>query len=209
MADRLTFFRVDPRLIHSTVMNAWVPELLVGHVVVADSRVLADTRRRNILEMSAMEEVDVSFSSERKLSQHLASIESERNVLVLFSDLDTAVVAQRSGTVMPELNIGHLPASTGSSAMHPAVYLGPEDGARLEALTQRGVLVYVQPLPHDPPLSPTAVPRPVAVTRPKRRLPSVPPATTSPGIATDLLEVVNERGLHLRAAHVLAHFVSP
>lgn len=199
------FFRVDPRLVHATVMNAWVPELLVGHIVIADRDVQRDARRRNILEMSAMEEVDVSFTDERELGAHLSGLEASRNVLVMFTDLERAGAAVVAGAPVDELNVGHLPATNGASAMHPAVYLGPEDVERLGELARAGVHVYVQPLPHDPALSPVGIPRPVAVRRPRRR--SSGSSAASPGVASTEVEVVNERGLHLRAAHVLAHFV--
>lgn len=202
----MTFFRVDPRLVHATVMNAWVPELLVGHIVIADARVRDDLRWRNILEMSAMEEVQVSFAGEAELGPHLDTLEPSHNVLVIFTSLEAALAASRAGAPIDELNVGHLPATNGASAMHPAVYLGPDDVKRLEDLGEQGVRVYVQPLPHDPALSPVGIPRPMQVRRPRRRssAPSNPPA---PGVASAEVEVVNERGLHLRAAHVLAHFV--
>jgi len=208
--DRL-FYRVDPRLVHATVMNAWVPELLVGHIVVADDPIRSDARWRNILEMSAMEEVDVSFAGVRELQGHLDEVEADRNVLVMFTTLEAAVAAVQAGAKIDELNVGHLPASNGASAMHPAVYLGPEDLERLQELSKEGVRVYVQPLPHDPALSPVGIPRPVPVRRPRRTSSSasIPDAGgDTGGTATGEAEVVNERGLHLRAAHVLAHFVS-
>jgi phosphocarrier protein len=186
-------------------MNAWGPELLVGHIVIADRDVRGDARRRNILEMSAMEEVEVSFTDERELEAHLSNLEASGNVLVMFTSLDRATAAVEAGAPVDELNIGHLPATSGASAMHPAVYLGPDDMKQLGELARAGVHIYVQPLPHDPALSPVGIPRPVAVRRPRRSSSASP--TSTPGTASAQVEVVNERGLHLRAAHVLAHFV--
>ncbi len=203
------FFRVDPRLVHATVMNAWVPELRAAHMVIADGQVVADPRRRHILEMSAMEEVGISFAREADLASHLAALSPDRNILVLFSSLPSVELALEAGAVIDQLNVGHLPARSGAEAMHPAVYLGPEDARRLTALHEAGVRVFVQPLPHDPALSPVGIPRPVQVRRPGR-VPSTPPTLVD--AETDLvvrdLEVRNERGLHLRAAHVLAHHVA-
>jgi phosphocarrier protein HPr len=201
-----TFFRVDPRLIHATVMNAWVPELMATHVVIADAEVQEDARRRHILEMSTLEEVELSFTSEQELGQHLRALEASGNVLVLFTHVDAVARAVERGAEIDELNVGHLPAISGASPMHPAVHLGPEDLKRLQLLNAEGVRVYVQPLPHDSALSPIGIPRPVPVRRPRRR--SSVASAASPGFATAEVEVVNERGLHLRAANVLAHFVS-
>jgi len=200
----MVFFRVDPRLVHATVMNAWVPELLVRHIVVADGPLMEDPRRRNILHMSAMEEVEVSFAREEDLGSHLSRLDSSGNVLVMFTSVASVEAAVAAGAPVDELNVGHLPAVNGASAMHPAVYLGPEDVRRLGQLSRDGVRVYVQPLPHDPAVSPVGIPRPVPVRRPRR--PGGAPAGSA-GVASAEVEVVNERGLHLRAAHVLADFV--
>lgn len=205
------FFRVDPRLVHATVMNAWVPELQVRTLLLADASVARDPRRRHILSMSAMDEVDVAFYDETKLPKELLP-----QTLVLFSSLDAVRRAVDAGLYMDEINVGHLPARDGSSALHPAVFLGPEDVEHLEYLKDRGIRVYVQPLPHDPPLAPVGIPRPVAVRRPARRRGSSffaapvhraswesEPAPAS-SLARRTVQVVNEKGLHLRAAHVLA-----
>ncbi|HJL40939.1 MAG TPA: HPr family phosphocarrier protein [Myxococcales bacterium LLY-WYZ-16_1] len=213
MAEPLeeVYFRVDPRLVHATVMNAWVPELRVRTLLLADAEVANDARRRNILSMSAMDEADVAFCDECRLPAELLP-----RTLVLFSSLASVRRALDAGLAMDELNVGHLPARDGSSALHPAVYLGPEDLQQLIELQARGVRVYVQPLPHDPAIAPVGIPRPVAVRRPPGRRsssavrnPSLPrPATEAPEVDSTLVrrsvQVVNDKGLHLRAAHVLA-----
>lgn len=207
------YFRVDPRLVHATVMNAWVPALRVRTLLLADAAVAKDPRRKHILSMSAMDEVDVAFCDESNPPQELLP-----QTLVLFSSLDAVCRAVQAGLPVDELNVGHLPAQAGSSAVHPAVYLGPEDTAELHRLQDQGIRVYVQPLPHDPPLSPLGIPRPVSVRRPPPRrssgsLPAAaPPPMPPPGSeangpshwAKRTVTVVNEKGLHLRAAHVLA-----
>ncbi|MEM1024123.1 MAG: HPr family phosphocarrier protein [Myxococcota bacterium] len=193
------YFRVDPRLVHATVMNAWVPELEVGRLVIADAKVLADPRRRHILHMSAMDEVEVEFVVPARLGLRL---KEGADALVLFSDVDSVMAAAEGGLAIDELNVGHLPATDGRSARHPAVHLGPRDVGQLERLQKEGTRVYLQPLPNDPPLAPFGIPRPVAVKRPRRPAPRSP---SEGGVHRRRLQIVNERGLHLRAAHVLAH----
>ncbi|MGF1511446.1 MAG: HPr family phosphocarrier protein [Myxococcota bacterium] len=202
------YFRVDPRLVHATVTNAWVPELRISVVMVVDDEVVRDRRRQVILSMSAMEEVSVVFVGPDEAAKALSGVESDqdRGVLVLFSRLSDVARAFRAGLELDELNVGHLPAEDGRSAMHPAVFLGSQDLSILHDLSRAGTRVYIQPLPNDPPISPMGIPRMVQVKRPRRK---VDPMTSVPAQGTTKaegqLEVVNERGLHLRAAHALAH----
>lgn len=209
-----TFFRVDPRLIHATLMNAWVPELDAGAIVVADGAVARDTRRRTIYEMSAMEAVEVVFVEEAEAATALAALSSAGvRVIVLFSTLAAVETARAHGLQISTLNVGHVPKAPGREELHPAVHLGPEERACVRRLEAGGVRVLVQPLPDDAPQAPAASqvvapPRPAAPTAPPS--PELRPTVSAPVAGprerrSAVLEVVNERGLHLRAAHVLAH----
>ncbi len=106
--------------------------------------------------------------------------------------------------------------------MLPAVHLGPADVQVIRRLQRRGIKVYIQPLPRDQRLPPPADllsrPPPIAVPVPpsvaayrhaaRPRGDSLGTALSDAGKLERVeakLRVVNERGLHLRAAHALAH----
>ncbi len=200
--SRTILFRVDPRLVHATLMNAWVPALAAEWIIVADERVEKDDRQRTILEMSAMDAVEVCFTSETKVAAAMKSIVLDRPAIVLFSSLESALAALRFGLMFDELNIGHVPSAPGRGEVHPSVYLGESDYAVITAIEGRGVRVVVQPLPDDE--------RKNAHGEPLGSEPSAPAASASSApveageTVRGQLEVVNERGLHLRAAHVFA-----
>lgn len=187
-------FRVDPRLIHATTMNTWVPATGARTVLVVDGAVAQDHRRRAILELSAMGAAEVRFANEAAAAEMLGRIPSSDPALVLFSTLEAAERAQQLGLAIDQLNIGHLPEAPGRAPIHPAVHIGPEDLEVVERLHQRGVNVIVQPLPSD-----KVLPAP----RPRPR--SEPPVVGALLRAEAKLRVVNAKGLHLRAAHLLAN----
>ena len=189
--DSRILFRVDPRLIHATLMNAWVPELGAKLIVIADEEVVSQPRLRTILEMSAMD-TEVLFISERDARTVLARSDLPPTI-VLFSDIHAVLRAMDSGLRLRSLQIGHIPEAPGRKSLHPSVHLGPDDYDLIRRLERSGVAVYVQPLPNDP--------KKVAETASH---PSIP----APETIKDKVEVVNERGLHLRAAHVLAQLAS-
>src|SRR5262245_11652835 len=58
-----SLYRVDPRLVHATLMNAWVPSISAQQLVIVDTEVASDPRARNILAMSAMD-VPIEFVRE-------------------------------------------------------------------------------------------------------------------------------------------------
>ncbi|MCK6547693.1 HPr family phosphocarrier protein [Myxococcota bacterium] len=215
------FFRVDPRLIHATLMNAWVPHVGAKHLVVVDDDVVMDPRFRTILEMSAME-TPLSFVREEDARATVHRIPPSSPVIVLFSSLAGAERAINGGLDVAELNIGHLPEDDDRTRVLPAVHLGPSDLQVIRRLQRRGVAVYIQPLPRDPRLPPPAEvggapadPPQTTQPPPARRSSLLPrPGSVAPAAPAGVdrvqakLRVVNERGLHLRAAHALAHLAA-
>lgn len=212
---RTRHFRVDPRLIHATLMNAWVPALEASHVVIVDRDVAGDPRTRTIFEISAMDLVSIHFVREERAPEVLARIPESETAFVLFSSLEGAERALASGLAMDHLNIGHLPEARMRSRILPAVHLGPSDLEIVGRLMAVGTRVFVQPLPRDEPLSPFH--RAAPEEAPRETTSSLPsPGEKRRGSITrprsgatierieERLEVVNERGLHLRAAHMLA-----
>lgn len=211
-----TFFRVDPRLVHATLMSGWVPSLGLERLVIACSEVAADRRLATICRMSAMEQVQVRCVPEAQVAAALSEARPGCRQMVLFTSLTGVERALDAGLPIDALNVGHLPRVDGTKMLVPAVHLGPEDRLAIDRLTQRGIRVYVQPLADDDPRDPLTEELSTSDLQIPSDLlddPEPPPAVEPPKIkdaspdqVRGQLEVVNERGLHLRAASVVAQF---
>jgi D-glucosaminate PTS system EIIB component len=212
-------FRVDPRFVHATLMNAWVPHTGAKKVIIADDRATNDPRLRKILEMSTMDLVRLQFVGEEDLGKALEEEPPDQRAIVLFASPAAVQRSVDAGAVIPALNIGHLPEAPDRKPVLPAVHLGPKDLAIISALREKGIDVYLQPLPRDlrsspfaVPQVPTVVPRSDSVSGLPRRRDATPaprsepaPKPAAPVRLQEQLRILNERGLHLRAAHALAH----
>jgi phosphotransferase system HPr (HPr) family protein len=203
-----TFFRVDPRLVHATLMNAWVPAVGAKQIIVVDTEVASDQRARNILAMSAMD-VPIEFVREEDAKQ-VTNLPELGPRIVLFVSLPSAERALAAGLTMRELGIGHLPEAPGRVPVLPAVHLGANDRAVVRRLERRGVDVYIQPLPRDErilvsELEAGRAPAARAMSEPR---PTPEPTPTKLHRLSAKMRVINERGLHLRAAHALAHLAA-
>ncbi|MBI2376012.1 MAG: HPr family phosphocarrier protein [Deltaproteobacteria bacterium] len=190
------YFRVDPRLVHATTMSSWVPELGAQIILIVDSELAEDSRRRTICELSAMGQLEVLFSAEERAHGAVSSLRSN-NVLVLFSSLGSVERAMQQGLHIPRLNVGHLPSGPGKRELHPAVHVSEEDLETITRIESLGAEVFVQPLPRDGAIAIDTGPRILPSTKPIPRGPSDRSAFAR-------LRVRNERGLHLRAAQTLA-----
>jgi phosphotransferase system HPr (HPr) family protein len=204
--SKKTIYRVDPRLVHATLMNAWIPATGAQEIVVVDTEVATDPRAKNILTMSAMD-VPIQFLAEDAIA--LSDLADPVPKIILFVSLASAERALASGLLMRELIIGHLPEAAGRIAVVPAVHLGAEDRASIRRLERRGVAVYMQPLPRDEKVRAQeleALAGRQATPRGHSEARQDTPVKLQRVSAK--LRVVNERGLHLRAAHALAHLAA-
>lgn len=222
MSEVACFHRVDPRLVHATLLEAWIPHLEATHLVVADRESAEDPRRRTIIEMAARDVTEIRIVPEESVPAVVDEIGCSQFTVVVYPSLEAFLVALEAGLDGRRVHVGHLPAGEGRKRVHPSVFVGPEEMEAVDRIRARGVEVVVRPLPTDQTLvlRRGEDERPVLTDDLPPPAPAEPPpagrATAAPRAAPDPVEpgpsgrrqgvvtVVNERGLHLRAAHLLA-----
>ncbi|MBX2812004.1 MAG: HPr family phosphocarrier protein [Myxococcales bacterium] len=208
--------RVDPRLVHATLLEAWVPYLAARHLVVADEEVATNLRGRTIFEMSARDVANTYFVAETLVPAVLSKIPPNEGVIVVYGGLQSFTRALSIGLQCQQMILGHLPSGDNRWRVHPSVYLGQDDYQWVDRIREAGVEVVVRPLPSDQPMGLRQDPdgRPVLVEMPptikdtRSALQSQADGQADDAHVSNVLVgqmvVVNERGLHLRAAHLLA-----
>lgn len=147
----LVLVRVDDRLVHGQVMEAWAPFLRADAVLVADDAVLADPLRRRLFECLAGKGVEVGVVSCAGLPAALAGRLAQK-VIVLFSSLAAAAEAVEAGLPVSRINVGNLHHSGrcpggGEWQVAPSIFLDDGDLALLDRLRVRGVEVEGRDVP--------------------------------------------------------------
>ena len=188
-------FRVDPRLVHATIMNVWVPSVGAKDIVICDDEIVSNPRLRKIQELSSVGLVEVTFCSTSSAKATLEEFPSNSSVIVLFKSLHGVERAVEAGLSIEHLNIGHIPQGEASREVHPSVHLGNAEYDLITKLKSKRIDTFVQPLPSDK--------RICIARRALSTITNIPVSQSSTVIKK--LRVVNERGLHLRAAHIFAH----
>lgn len=141
--------RVDNRLVHGQVLEAWVPRLGAQAVVVVDREKARDPLHRMILEGLGRPGLEVRLEDPAGAARWLAREGRERRVLVLFEGLAQALEALEAGVEFAVLNLGNLHPRPGSRPVTPTVYLTEEDWRGLERLRAAGVEVEARAVPAD------------------------------------------------------------
>ncbi|TVM18326.1 PTS mannose/fructose/sorbose transporter subunit IIB [Oceanidesulfovibrio indonesiensis] len=144
--------RVDNRLVHGQVIEAWLPYTGAKTLLVCNSELSHDVLRQEIMSLAIPSNVRARFISAEKANEFIEydSRTDRSSVLVLFADCQDARLAMENGLSIETLNIGNLHYEPGREQICPHVALSREDATCLRDLKERGVELDFRCLPTEP-----------------------------------------------------------
>ena len=140
-------YRVDNRLVHGQVLEAWLPKVRADAILVVDDDVSADPFQKCVLEAMGQSLIRICVVPTAEAMRSLDGELAKKRVIVLFKSLEQALAAYRSGMPMGRLNLGNIHPSPEARSLSPSVNLSPEDVGRLKELIDAGVKVDARAVP--------------------------------------------------------------
>jgi len=147
----ISLVRVDNRLIHGQVVEAWLPHLKVDRVVVADDEAAASPLIRAAMGLAVSTDVNVTIQPMSKVDFYVLSTDPVKT-LVLVRDVDGVVAARERGLEMQKLNLGNVHFASGRRQVSPSVFLSQDELNRLKMLAEGGIEVEARGVPTDKPV---------------------------------------------------------
>ncbi len=126
------WFRVDNRLVHGQVIEAWLPYTGARHLVVANDELADDIMRQQIIELAVPQRVMTHFISVKELAATLNSCGDD--CFVLFANCQDARRACDAGILMQVLNMGNLHYAPDKLQVLPHVALSAQDREDLHVI---------------------------------------------------------------------------
>ncbi len=150
----IALLRVDNRLLHGQILEAWVPRLGVRRVVVVDDEAAASPLAREAMALALPPDLPVEVLPLQQVDWASLAAGDER-VLVLFREVATLARAARQG-LTPTLggrrvNLGNVHYTPGRRPVTPSVFLSGEELAELETLSRAGFEIEARAIPGDAP----------------------------------------------------------
>jgi PTS system mannose-specific IIB component len=146
----LVLTRIDNRLIHGQVLEAWVPFVQADCIVVANDDIAGNPLKKMMMQVSVPSRMRVEIGTVAASVALLKSTKLDRcRVLLLFGTTSDAVCAYREGLVFDQLNLGNLQADKGKARLSCTLFLSPTDLDDLELLDQAGVKITSRCVPAD------------------------------------------------------------
>jgi PTS system mannose-specific IIB component len=144
--------RIDSRLIHGQVIEAWLPHLDVHRVVVADDEAAADALTQAAFGIAVPPDVEV-VTTPVSTADFTRFAGDRVRTLVLFRTVKNAVLARAHGLPDGTLNVGNVHSAPGRVAVTRSVFLDPEESLALTRLGNSGMSVVIQSVPAERPTS--------------------------------------------------------
>jgi len=142
--------RIDNRLIHGQVLEAWVPHIHADCIVVANNPVAKATFQRVLMEAAVPKGIKVLIATVEEAVSFLDSEElSRRRVLLLFANSEDALRAHRLGLELTSVNLGNMHAAEGKVRFTCTIALDQHDIDNLQTLEDEGVRIVSQCIPSD------------------------------------------------------------
>ncbi len=146
----LVLTRIDNRLIHGQVLEAWVPYVQANCIVVANDLIAANPLKKLMMKASVPSRMRVEIGTVADTVELLLTNALDNyRVLLLFGTPVDALRAYRLGLDYQQLNLGNLHADAGKARFSCTVFLAVEDMEDLKSLEEAGVRITARCIPAD------------------------------------------------------------
>lgn len=146
----IALLRIDSRLVHGQVIEAWLPFTGASEIVVVDDRAASDFMLKEVMKMAVPHDIDLSCASVKDfVSGRYVREMGNKKILVLCRDLKVAMVIVNKLPGILKINVGNLHYETGKRRISSTVYFDSDDEKIVRKLKDLGVEIDVKAVPSD------------------------------------------------------------
>jgi len=142
--------RIDSRLVHGQVLEAWVPYVNADCIVVANNDVAGTAFQRMVMQAAVPSSLKLIIGTLEETASILSSAELlKKRVLLLFANSEDALHVRQLGVSYPKLNLGNMHSSVGKNRYTCTIALDQHDIETLQHVEDQGVTIVSQCVPAD------------------------------------------------------------
>lgn len=147
----IKFARIDNRLVHGQVGNAWAGASHANLIVVVDDEAAEDKMQQAMMKMTADAScIGIRFFSVQKTIDVIFDAAPEQEIFIVCKTPAVMRKLIEAGVPIVEVNIGNMHDNGKKKVFkEPHVYVDDADIADIEAIKGKGVKVYIQMAPAD------------------------------------------------------------
>ena len=147
----IIFARVDDRLIHGQIVQAWLPELNVDEILIPCSKGKETCLNRGLLRLSLPYEYELTILDSRSCARYAA--DSKRRIFLLMGSLQEFTELIEDGLQIKTLNIGGMHFKEGAQKLDENVFLDQDDKRFLKIIRDLGIQIETRAVPNSQSIS--------------------------------------------------------
>lgn len=142
----IIFARVDDRLIHGQIVQAWLPELNVDEVVIPCTKDRASSLNEMLLRLSLPYEYTLTILDSHKAVQYARN--SKKRIFLLMSTLQEMADLIEDGLQIKSINIGGMHFKENAQKLAENVFLDDQDKRLLKIIDGLGIRIETRAVPN-------------------------------------------------------------
>ena len=142
----IIFARVDDRLIHGQVVQAWLPELNVDEVVIPCAKHRVASLNQALLRLSLPYEYALTVMDSHKAVQYARN--SKKRIFLLMSTLREMADLIEDGLQIKSINIGGMHFKENAQKLAENVFLDEQDKHLLKIISGLGIRIETRAVPN-------------------------------------------------------------
>jgi PTS system N-acetylgalactosamine-specific IIB component len=149
----IVLVRIDNRLLHGQILEAWVPRLKVNRIVVVDDDAAASPLAKAAMTLALPPDLPAEVVRQEVVDWPALAAASDR-ALVLFRNVAALKRAAGLGlapSMGPHVNLGNVHYEPGRRPVTPSVFLSAEELSVVEELSRAGFDIEARAIPSDAP----------------------------------------------------------
>ncbi|MBD9150177.1 PTS sugar transporter subunit IIB [Candidatus Avelusimicrobium fimicolum] len=139
----IIFARVDDRLIHGQIVQAWLPELNVDEILIPCCK--DSSLNRGLLRLSLPYEYELTILDTRSCARYAA--QSDRRIFLLMGSLKEFTDLIKDGLQIKSINIGGMHFKDGAQKLDDNVFLDANDKQFLKLIRDLGIQIETRAVP--------------------------------------------------------------
>jgi len=147
----IALVRVDNRLVHGQILEAWIPYIEASCIIIADDNLAGDFFRETVIRMALPRDIDLFIHSIEDFAKtYRYQRDKGEKAIVLFCNIHDALRSYNLGFHFDSLNIGNVHSENCAVCCSPSVFLSDEDIQHLSSMTKDlGVRIDIRRVPKE------------------------------------------------------------
>lgn len=147
----IALVRVDNRLVHGQILEAWVPYIKAQCIIVVDDNISGDVFSETVIRMAVPSEIELIISSVDDFAQnYIFAHDGGKKTIVLFSNIADVCRAFNLGFHFDKLNIGNIHNEEYKICCSPSVFLCDKEIQDILTLLEKtGVVIELKRVPRE------------------------------------------------------------